>query len=163
MSQLSYFVKTKTKIVIGSDHGGLLLKNYIIQNLSDTYILEDIGVYTSAHCDYPDIAKRLCVEILKEEKDIIKVGILICGTGIGMSMSANRIKGIRCALCTNTYMAKMSRQHNNSNVLALGERVIGVELALDIVKIFLEEFYEEKDRHNKRINKIELKENDLKC
>ena len=155
MSNSSYFVKVKTKIIIGSDHGGYILKEFIKQNIDDSYIIEDVGVYNSASCDYPDIAKRLCNQLLVKDEDIIKVGILICGTGIGMNIAANKIKGIRCALCTNSHMAKMARLHNNSNVLALGERIIGQSLALDIVKTFLEEIYINEERHDRRIKKIE--------
>jgi ribose 5-phosphate isomerase B len=162
MAELPYFVKTRTKIIIGCDHGGIILKNFIKQNLDKSYILEDIGVFNASSCDYPDIAKTLCANVLSINKDCINIGILICGTGIGMSMTANRIKGIRCALCTNNYMAKMAIQHNNANVLALGERVMGQELALSIVKTFIEEFYEPEERHDRRINKIEIKDSDLK-
>jgi ribose 5-phosphate isomerase B len=155
MKKINNFIKNKTKIIIGSDHGGYILKEYIKKNIDDNYIIEDVGIYNTSKCDYPDIAKSLCNELLVKDEDCNKVGILICGTGIGMNITANKFKGIRCALCTNSHMAKMARIHNNANVLALGERITGQSLALDIVKTFLEEIYYKEERHERRINKIE--------
>ena len=155
MNKINNFIKNRTKIIIGSDHGGYILKEYIKKNIDDNYIIEDVGIYNTSKCDYPDIAKSLCNELLVKDEDCNKVGILICGTGIGMNITANKFKGIRCALCTNSHMAKMARIHNNANVLALGERITGQSLALDIVKTFLEEIYYKEERHERRINKIE--------
>ena len=155
MNKINNFIKNRTKIIIGSDHGGYILKEYIKKNIDDNYIIEDVGIYNTSKCDYPDIAKSLCNDLLVKDKDCIKFGILICGTGIGMNITANKFKGIRCALCTNSHMAKMVRIHNNANVLALGERITGQSLALDIVKTFLEEIYYKEERHERRINKIE--------
>lgn len=138
-------------IAIGSDHGGYELKNHIIKHLEQKGIeICDIGCFSEDSVDYPDIAKKLCAEIVsgKAEK-----GILICGTGIGISIAANKVKGIRAALCSDVYSAKMCRQHNDANVLCLGGRVTGRELAFMIVDTYLEEKFEG-GRHINRINKI---------
>jgi len=121
-------------IFIGSDHGGFDLKNEIINFLQNDLKIEvkDLGCYSKDSVDYPDIAKIVCDEVLKNNA----TGILLCGTGIGISIAANKINGIRCALCSNEYSAMMAKKHNNANVLALGGRVIGPELAKSIVKAF---------------------------
>lgn len=138
------------KIVIGCDHAGLGLKNIIKEYLTSLqYEVTDIGTHTTESCDYPIIAKELCKKINDST-----CGILICGTGIGMSMVANKQKGIRAAVVSDTCSAKFSRQHNNSNVLCIGARVIGSELAKDIVKIWLETGFEA-ERHQKRIDMFE--------
>ena len=146
----------KQKILIGSDHAGFLLKNQLINYLDNKYDLtheiENIGTYGGMKCDYPDIAHKLSEKVIKNNC----LGILICGTGIGISIAANKNKGIRCALCNNQYMAKMSRKHNNSNVIALGARVIGSEIAKQIIDTFISTEFENESRHLNRINKIEL-------
>ena len=139
------------KIIIASDHGGFSLKNSIINHIREQGIdIEDYGCYNSESCDYPIYAKEVANEVAKNKE--VK-GILVCGTGIGMSIAANKIKGIRAAHCTDTYSAKMTRKHIDSNILCLGERVTGVGLALDIVDIWLNTEFEG-GRHQKRIDMI---------
>jgi len=144
------------KIVLASDHGGFELKEEIKKHLiKKGYDIIDMGVNDTQSVDYPDYGKRAALMVADKEADR---GIIICGTGIGISIAANKVKGIRCALCTNEYMAKMSRMHNNANMLALGGRVVGRGLALDIVDAwFSTEF--EGGRHENRINKIRDIEN----
>lgn len=140
------------KIIIGSDHAGYNLKNIIKSHLeSNGFDIEDIGCYSTDAIDYPLIAKQLAHEVAdgKYEK-----GILICGTGIGMSITANKIKGIRAVVCSDTTSAKFSRLHNNSNILCFGARIVGEYLAKDIVNIWLNTEFEE-DRHLRRVNLIE--------
>ena len=140
------------KIGIGSDHGGYELKESIKEYLTQEDIeFVDYGTNSLESVDYPDFGKKVSDAVLNKEVDR---GILICGTGIGISITANRIKGIRCALCSDTFSARMSREHNNANILALGGRVVGLGLALDIVKVFLETEFEG-GRHERRINKID--------
>ena len=138
-------------IAIGCDHGGLNLKNYIEKFLEGKGIeYKDMGTYTSDSCDYPDIAKSVCDKVVANE---CECGILICGTGIGMSMAANKIDGIRAAHVTDTYSARMTKEHNNANVICLGERITGCDLALDIVDSYLNaEFLG--GRHENRVNKV---------
>lgn len=138
------------KIIIGSDHGGLLLKDKIFQHLKDKgYDVDDVGTYSAMSCDYPVIAKELTTKVL----DSSCLGILVCGTGIGMSIYANKVKGIRAAHCTDTFSARLSRQHNDSNVLCLGERITGFGLALDIVDEWLNATFEG-GRHKLRVDMI---------
>ena len=138
-------------IAIGCDHGGFDLKAEISGLLTELgYEIIDCGCYSTASVDYPDIAKVLCDKIIGGE---CEKGILICGTGIGMSIAANKINGIRCAHCTDTYSAAMAKQHNNANVIAIGARITGSELAKCIVKSWLEsEFLG--GRHAARVDKI---------
>ena len=138
-------------IAIGCDHGGFNHKQMIIKYFEENNIeFLDCGTFEPVSCDYPDIAEAVCNSILDGSCD---KGILVCGTGIGMSIAANKIDGIRAAHCTDTYSARMSRQHNNAHILCLGERITGCDLALDIVKEFLgAEFLG--DRHQKRVDKI---------
>ncbi len=139
-------------IGIGSDHGGYELKESIKEYLAQEGIqFIDYGTNSLESVDYPDYGKKVADAVLANEVDR---GILVCGTGIGISIVANRIKGIRCALCTDTFSARMSREHNNANILALGGRVVGTGLALDIVNIFLETEFQG-GRHETRINKID--------
>ena len=138
-------------IAIASDHGGIELKNIIKKYLLSKKIkIKDCGTFTKKSVDYPDFAIKVC-DLIK--KDIASIGILICGTGIGMSIAANKIKGIRCALCNDVFSAKMSRKHNNANVLAIGARVIGSDLALMLIDVFINNNFE-KGRHIKRLKKI---------
>ncbi|MBQ8847673.1 MAG: ribose 5-phosphate isomerase B [Candidatus Gastranaerophilales bacterium] len=140
------------KIAIASDHGGYNLKNIIYNHLvSNGYEVVDFGTDSLKSCDYPIYAKKVCNAILNTEFD---KGILVCGTGIGMSICANRFKGIRAACVSDTFSAKMTRAHNNSNVLCLGERVVGQGLALEILKAWLNTEYEA-GRHQKRLDLIE--------
>lgn len=140
------------KIIIGSDHGGYDLKDVIKVHLKEKGVeIIDVGTESLESCDYPDIAKALTKKVLEEN---VK-GILVCGTGIGMSITANKYDGIRAALCSDTFSARMTREHNDSNVLCLGERVLGKGLALDIVDIWLETPFSEGERHKHRIELIE--------
>ena len=138
-------------IAIGSDHGGFELKNILIEFLEEKgYEYKDFGCFDTNSIDYPDIAKLVCSEVSSKNA---KLGILVCGTGIGMNMCANKHKGIRAAQCSDTFSAKMTRQHNDANVLTLGGRVIGPELAKEIVNEFLtNEFLG--GRHETRVNKM---------
>lgn len=140
------------KIALGSDHGGFNLKNTIIEHLRNKGIeLEDLGCYNTESCDYPVYGKKVAEYVKSGKCDF---GIIVCGTGIGISIAANKIPGIRAAHCTDSFTAKATRQHNNSNILALGERITGVAIALDIVDVFLNTEFEG-GRHNKRVNMIE--------
>ncbi len=140
-------------IALGCDHGGYELKQEIMQYL-DNHGLEykDYGTYSEAACDYPDYAGAVARAILSKECDR---GILICGTGIGISIAANRYPGIRAANCTDCFMAEATRQHNDANILALGARVLGVGSALKIVDTFLNTEFSNDERHIRRIEKIE--------
>ena len=139
-----------TKIIIGSDHGGFNLKNTIIKHLESNGIeVVDLGCHTPESCDYPIIAQAVAKEVIATNSR----GILICGTGIGVSIAANRFDGIRASHCTDTFTARMTRMHNDSNILCLGERITGVGLALDIVDIWLKTEFEG-GRHQKRIDMI---------
>lgn len=141
-----------SKVYLGSDHGGLTIKAAIVKQFEEAGIpFEDLGTHTPASCDYPYFAKAVANAVLADQGSL---GILVCGTGIGMSMSAGKVRGIRAAVCTDTYMARMTRAHNDANILCLGERVIGAGLALDIVDTFLNTAFEG-DRHLRRINLIE--------
>ncbi len=144
-------------IAIGCDHGGYILKEQIKQYLSDKNIeYKDFGTYSQESIDYPDVAKPVCEAVVNGEcKD---GGILICGTGIGMSIAANKIKGIRAALCSNGYTAKMTKQHNNANVICMGARVIGNEIAFDIIDQWLNNDFMG-GRHQNRLDKIDALEN----
>lgn len=140
------------KVVIGSDHGGFHYKEQIIEYLKARNIeFFDVGTHTRESCDYPEIAKLAAEKIRSGE---FNRGILVCGTGIGMSIAANKVRGIRAALCGDTYSARVSRAHNNANVLCLGERVIGEHLALDIVDIWLKTGFEG-GRHKRRVDMLE--------
>ncbi len=139
------------KLIIGSDHGGLLLKEKVKEYLtSKGYDIEDVGTYTAVSCDYPVIADKVCQKVLADSSNL---GILVCGTGIGMSIYANKVKGIRASHCTDTFSARLTRQHNDSNVLCLGERITGFGLALDIVTEWLNASFEG-GRHQKRVDMI---------
>ncbi|QOV20168.1 ribose 5-phosphate isomerase B [Blautia liquoris] len=140
-------------IALGCDHGGYDLmqevKNYLDEGKLE---YKDFGCYGTESVDYPDYAKKVSQAIVSGECD---KGILICGTGIGVSITANRIPGIRAALCTDCYCAEMTRLHNDANVLAMGGRVVGPGLAVKIVETFLNTAFSDEDRHKRRIQKIE--------
>jgi len=139
------------KIALGSDHGGIELKRNIIKHLEKKGIeIKDFGTYTEESCDYPDFALKVAEEVASKNYDF---GILVCGTGIGISISANKVPGIRAALCHDTFSAHATREHNNANILALGGRIVGVGLALDIVDAFLNAEFQG-GRHERRVNKI---------
>ncbi|MFP4313285.1 MAG: ribose 5-phosphate isomerase B [Alphaproteobacteria bacterium] len=139
------------KIAIASDHGGFNYKQAIQEKFSD-YEWLDLGCDSGDSVDYPDFAHKLAKKI---EEGSVDTGILICGTGIGISIAANRHASVRSALCTDTTMARLTRAHNNANVLALGERIIGLETAFDIVETFLNTEFEG-GRHERRVNKINI-------
>ena len=140
------------KIAIACDHAALKLKNDVIEKLGkEGYEVEDFGIYEQKSVDYPDYALPVAEAVASGKAD---KGILICGTGIGMSIAANKVKGIRCALCSDTFSAHATREHNDANILAFGERVVGEGLAMDIVDAFLKTPFSGDDRHVKRIAKI---------
>lgn len=140
-------------IAIASDHGGFELKQEIKTQLDEMNIAyKDFGCYSLESVDYPVYAKLACQAILEGE---CEKGILICGTGIGISIAANKIKGIRAALCSDCYTAGVTREHNDTNVLCLGGRVLGVEVAKKIVQIFLTTDFSDEPRHINRIKQLE--------
>ena len=139
------------KVAIGCDHGGLEHKNAIAEHLRERgFEVKDFGIYEQVSVDYPDIAVKVCESIVSGENEL---GILVCGTGIGMSIAANKVKGIRAAACSEHYSAKYTRLHNNSNVLCLGGRVIGIGTAFELADIFVDTEFEG-GRHQRRIDKI---------
>ena len=143
-------------IVLGADHGGFELKNTIKNHLENKgYTVIDVGTNSSDSCDYPVFASKACAHVLSGEADL---GILVCGTGIGMSMAANKHKGIRAACCSDTFSARLTRLHNNANFLCIGARVLGAGLALDLVDEFVNAEFEG-DRHTKRLSLVEDIEN----
>lgn len=139
------------RIAIGCDHGGLDHKNAIVEHLKNRgFEVKDSGIYENHSVDYPDIAVKVCKDITSGECEL---GILVCGTGIGMSLAANKVKGIRAAAVSEHFSAKYTRLHNNSNVLCLGGRVIGVGTALELVDLFVDTKFEG-GRHETRVNKV---------
>lgn len=139
------------KIVIGSDHAAFSMKNDIKKYLEDKKIeVIDVGTFSEESCDYPKIAYDATKKIIDKE---VELGILICGTGIGMSLAANKVKGIRAAVVSESYSARMSRKHNNANIICFGARVIGIETAKDIVDNFLNTKFLG-DKHLRRVNMI---------
>ena len=140
-------------ISLGSDHGGYELKAAIIRHLEERGIeCKDYGCYGLDSCDYP-VYGRAAAEAVAD--GTCEKGIVVCTTGIGISITANKVKGVRCALCTNTELAKMTRLHNNSNMLALGASVVSEELAMEIVDAFLDTEFSNEERHIRRIDLIE--------
>ena len=145
------------KIALGCDHGGFELKEAVRKYLEDREIsYEDFGAYSTDSVDYAPIAAKAAGCVAKGEADF---GILICSTGIGISIAANKVKGIRAALCTNEFCAEMTRRHNNANVLCMGGKVVDRETGLKLVKIFLETEFEG-GRHQRRIDQIAQNENE---
>lgn len=140
------------KIAIGSDHAGYELKAEIVKFLqSNNHEVVDFGTCDCKSVDYPDYGEKVAEAVKNGDCDR---GIVVCGTGIGISISANKVPGIRAALCTDSFMARMSREHNNANVLAIGARIVGLDLAIDIVDTWIKtEFLG--DRHQRRLDKIE--------
>ncbi|MBQ9376322.1 MAG: ribose 5-phosphate isomerase B [Schwartzia sp.] len=139
------------RITIGCDHGALALKECVKQVLAELGAeVNDIGTFTEASVDYPDIAEKVCEEVTAGRSER---GVLLCGTGIGISIAANKIKGIRCALCGDVYSARMARAHNDANVLALGGRVLGPGLAGEIVRAWMTQDFED-GRHARRVAKM---------
>lgn len=141
-----------TKIAVGSDHGGFNLKGKIIKFLEEKgYEVKDYGTYSTESCDYPVYAKAVAKSVANGENE---KGIIVCGSGIGVSIAANKVKGVRAALCHESHSAMLSRLHNNANVLCLGERITGESLAIDIVDTWLKSKYEG-GRHQKRIDMLD--------
>jgi ribose 5-phosphate isomerase B len=142
-----------TNIILASDHAGFDMKEEcrIFLSKNPGYSVFDQGVYDRQSADYPEMAKKVALAILKGDYE---KGILVCGSGIGMSIAANRFKGIRAALCHDLYTARLCRQHNDANILVMGGRVIGTGLALEMVEIFLNTDFED-GRHRKRINMMD--------
>jgi len=140
------------KITIGSDHGAVSLKEEVKMVLKEFANVEvtDVGTFGTDSVDYPDLAEKVCADVVSGNADR---GIVLCGTGIGISMAANKIKGIRCALCGDVYSAKMSREHNDANVLALGGRVTGFGPAGEIVRAWIQSEFTG-GRHARRVDKI---------
>ncbi len=139
------------KITIGCDHAGYELKLKVIAHLEERgYEVLDVGTHSTDSCDYPAIAHDLCKNI---QTGVTELGILICGTGIGMSMAANKHKGIRAAACSDTFSARLTRVHNDANVLCFGERVVGMGLALDLVDNFIDAEFEG-GKHQRRVDMI---------
>ena len=144
------------KVTIGCDHGALALKESVKKVLAELGMeIDDVGTYTEDSVDYPDVAEQVCGKVVSGEAER---GVVLCGTGIGISIAANKIKGIRCALCGDVFSARMARAHNNANVLALGGRVLGSGLAGEIVRAFFTQEFEG-GRHERRVGKIMALEN----
>jgi len=140
-------------IALGSDHGGYDLKIKVIKHLEEMgYECKDYGCFDKSSCDYPDFGRAAAEAVANGE---CEKGIVVCTTGIGISIVANKVKGVRCALCTDAYLAKMTRLHNDANVLALGGGFVGDNLAMEIVDTFLETEFSEGENHIRRIGKIE--------
>jgi len=140
-------------IAIGCDHGAIELKDQLVEHLKKKgYEMKDYGTYAKDSCDYPVYAKKVTDAIVSGE---CEQGILLCGTGIGMSIAANKVAGIRAALCSDCFSAQATREHNNTNVLCMGARVIGPELAFRIADTWLETKFSEDERHIRRISMLE--------
>lgn len=140
-------------IAIGSDHGGYALKKAVMEHLRARGLeYKDFGTYSTDSCDYPDFGRSVAKAVAAGEHER---GIIICGTGIGISITANKIRGIRAALCSDCFSAEAARAHNDANILALGARVLGEGLALKITDTFLDTPFSNDERHIRRISKIE--------
>lgn len=140
-------------IAIGCDHGGYALKQAVIDHLEEKGIAyHDFGCYSTASCDYPYYAQIVGKAVVSGE---CEKGILICTTGVGVSIAANKVRGIRCALCSDATVARMTREHNDANVLAMGAGVVGDLLAFDIVDTFLDTDFSNGERHVRRIRALE--------
>ena len=140
-----------TKITVGCDHAAFELKKKVIAHLQERGIeVIDVGTDSTESCDYPNFAHAVCKNV---QDGVAELGILICGTGIGMSMAANKHRGIRAAACSDTFSARLTRQHNDANVLCFGERVVGMGLALDLVDNFIDTDFEG-GKHQRRVDMI---------
>ena len=145
------------KITVGSDHAGYELKLKVIAHLEERGIeVIDVGTHSPDSCDYPEIAHAVCKSI---QEGVTELGILVCGTGIGMSMAANKHVGIRAAACSDTFSARLTRMHNDANVLCFGERVVGMGLACDLVDNFIDAEFEG-GKHQRRVDMITKLESD---
>ena len=140
-------------IALGSDHGGYDLKEVVKEHLQKRgFEVKDFGTYSKESCDYPDFGRAAAEAVASGESE---KGIVICTTGIGISIVANKVKGIRCALCSETTSARLTREHNDANMLAMGGGLVGNLLALEIVDTFLDTEFSEMEKHSRRISKIE--------
>ena len=140
-------------IALGSDHGGYALKCQVMEHLEERGIsYKDFGCFDEQSCDYPDFGRAAAEAVAKGE---CAKGIVVCTTGIGISMAANKVRGVRCAFCTDPYLAKMTRLHNDANMLALGGVITGKNLAFEIVDTFLDTEFSEGENHKRRIGKLE--------
>ena len=136
-------------IALGSDHGGYELKCQVMEHLKERGIAcKDYGCFGTDSCDYPDFGKAAARAVAEGECDR---GIVVCTTGIGISIAANKVKGVRCAFCTDSYLAKMTRLHNDANMLALGGGIVGPNLAVSIVETFLNTPFSEEEKHKRRV------------
>ncbi len=143
---------SKPKILIGSDHAGFFYKQLIIkQLLEEHYHFTDIGTENDDAADYPDIAEKLALEMHTGQ---YAKGVLICGSGVGVCVAANKFRGIRAGVCHDTYSAHQGVEHDDMNVLCIGQRIIGIELALEIVSRFLEAEFSGEERHRRRLEKV---------
>ncbi len=141
------------KIAIGSDHGGFEMKEAVKKHLLERgFEVDDCGTYDLSSCDYPQFGKAVAKKVASGEAE---KGVVVCTTGIGISITANKVKGIRCALCSEPLSAKMTRLHNDANVLALGGKMIGENLAMEIVDIFFDTPFSGEEKHSRRIAQIE--------
>lgn len=144
-------------IYIGSDHGGFDLKESVKAHLKQRGIaFEDFGTFSCDSCDYAVIAEKVADAVVKSENGL---GLLFCGTGVGISIAANKVQGVRAACCSDCFSAKMTREHNNANILCLGGRVVGSGLANELVDLFLDTPFSNEDRHQRRIDQITQIEN----
>lgn len=146
------------KIAIGCDHGALELKNTVVAHLEKKgYEVQDFGTYTLDSCDYPDYAAQAAKAVAD---GVCDKGIVLCTTGIGVSIAANKVKGIRCALLSDVMSARLTREHNDTNMMALGAGVVGQMLALEIINTWLSTEFSHNERHQRRINKVMALEQD---
>ena len=147
-------------IAVGSDHGGLELKDAILAVLAERGLdVDDYGTDNGDSVDYPDFAEKVAAAVSRGD---VELGILVCGTGIGMSIVANKFPGVRAALATDEFMAQMAKEHNNANVLVLGGRVLAKDLAVKMVNVWLDSTYEA-GRHQRRLDKISRLEEDVRA
>lgn len=147
------------KVAVGADHGGLALKNVLVQFLEDRgYDVLDLGTYSPEPSDYPDFARAVSKSILKGEA---RRGILVCGSGVGASIAANKFRGIRAAVCHDTFSAHQGVEDDDMNMIAMGQRVLGVEIAKEIVMSFLEAEFSGAERHVRRVKKVQQIENEF--
>ena len=148
------------KIVLGCDHAGFEIKDAVIAHIKELgHEVVEVGTFSSASCHYPIFASAACEKVLSGE---CQLGILICGTGVGMSIAANKHKGIRAACCSDVFSARLTREHNDANVLCFGQRVVGIGLALDLVDAFLEAEYANSGNHVTRVAMLkDIEDNNL--
>ena len=141
------------KIAVGSDHGGFEMKEAVKRHLEERgFEVIDFGTNSLSSCDYPQFGKAAAKAVASGQADM---GVVVCTTGIGISIAANKVKGVRCALCSEPLSAKMTRLHNNANVLALGGKMIGENLAMEIVDTFIDTPFSEEEKHIRRVSQLE--------